>query len=312
MLPPENLRFPSCTNHIKSRCSTFKKIEMKEKILLVIIILTMLNINDIVGQEVFQNLNNLPNTIEVKAPEFNTEKKYYFKFDSFQNVLLIQDLRKSKKDKVHYYQFLYEIPLNKLNSKSFKISKDIDNNNELEIIIRTSTKEIMNYMIQDGEISSISASSAISLGNWTYSDSLFKEISNLIRPISSYLSKESSSFDVKKSYKSTFKFIAENVTSINATMDDDLSIGNGYYYEQIPRKLKSKIVKDIKTSLEQQNINYQYPIPVIIHISKDGILESVFVGNQPFDKYCQIDLRKLNSVKIENLKRPIKYLFLIE
>ena len=71
---------------------------MREKFRLIMIVITILNINNICCQVTFQNLNNLPNTIEVKAPEFNTEKKYFFIIDTFNKNLVIQDLRKSKKD----------------------------------------------------------------------------------------------------------------------------------------------------------------------------------------------------------------------
>ena len=112
---------------------------MRKIIILVLIISSTLNLNLLRGQNSILKLNNLPTTIEVKAPEFNTEKKYFFKIDKFQNNLIIQDLRKSKKGEIHFYQWMYEIPLKHLNSESFKISKDIDNNNEISIGIKVNT-----------------------------------------------------------------------------------------------------------------------------------------------------------------------------
>lgn len=286
---------------------------MRKKIILILIISSALNINFLRGQNSILNLNNLPTTIEVRAPEFNTEIKYFFKIDMFQNNLIIQDLRKSKNGKIHFYQWMYEIPLNHLNSESFQISKDIDNNNVISISIKAnSSNSIMSYMFQDGKVSSIIAVGSISLGKWTYSDSLYNELVKTISSISASFPKQVSSSKGNNSGQSKFKYIAENVTSVNATMDDDLSIGKGYYFEQTSVKLNSKIVKYIKSTLKQQNINYIYPLPIIVYASREGIIESIFIGNEPYDKYCQIELNKLNSKRKENLKNPTKFLFLLE
>ncbi len=282
---------------------------MRKKIIIPLIITSVLNLSLLRGQNSILKLNNLPTTIEVKAPEFNTEKKYFFKIDKFQNNLIIQDLRRSKNGEIHYYQWMYEIPLEHLTTKSLKISKDIDN----EISIKVSApNSIMSYMFQDGKVSSIMKVSAISLGKWTYSDSIYDELVKKINSISASFSKQISTSKGNNNLQSKFKYIAENVTSLNATMDDDLSIGNGYYFKQTPVKLNSKIAKYIKKALKQQNINYIYPIPIIVYYSKEGIIESIYIGNKPYDKLCQIDLNKLNSSRKENLKNPTKFLFLLE
>lgn len=284
-----------------------------KKITFVLITFLALHGNILVAQNSNLNLNDLPPTLEVKAPEFDTEKKYIFKIDLFQNNLVIQDLRKSKDGKVHFYQWIYEIPLNQLNSESIQISKDTYNNNEISITIKVDTScSIMQYMFQDGKVSSIMTSGNLFLGNWAYSDSLYEGFVKRISTISASLPKQVSLSKKEYSLPQKFKYIAKNVTVFDANMDNDLSIGNGYYFEQIPEKLNSIIIKNIKSTLKQQNINYKYPLPVIVYTNREGLIESVFIGSQPYDTYTQIDLKKLNSERNDLFDTPIKYLLLVE
>lgn len=289
---------------------------MRREITSFLIVLLLLNINYVIGQDIFQKLNELPATIEVRAPEFNTEKKYFFKINTDKNILIIQDLRTSKDGKVHFYQFLYEIPLNQLNSESFKVSNS-DNEISLEIGSERNENAILFYMFQDNKVSSISSANGIPLGNWTYSDSLYNEITQIIKSISDALPKSDPSLKAPKKVSGKFKYIADNVTHDNAEMDDDLSIGKDYYFEQIINPngsfLYPKLLKTIKRALKEQNISYTYPLPVIIYANHEGVIESIFIGNVPADKYCTIDLTKLEPIKIGTKNdRSTKYLFLLE
>ena len=86
-----------------------------------LIVLLLFNLEYGCAQSAFYSLDDMPNTIEVNEPEFNTEKKYSFRVDTIKNKLYIQDIRLSAEGKSHFYQWLYEIPLKHLNSSSFKV-----------------------------------------------------------------------------------------------------------------------------------------------------------------------------------------------
>ncbi|WP_139959596.1 hypothetical protein [Flavicella sediminum] len=279
-----------------------------KKTLFLLFVLLSLNINYLIGQNSILKLNNLPPTIEVNAPEFKTEKIYHFKIDTFQNNLIIQDLRKSKNNEIHFYQWIYEIPLKNLNDESFKLSKDRD---QINIKIKPSSP-IMHYMFQDGKISYISMSNSLFLGKWNYSDSLYTELVEQINFISSSLPSLKSKPIQDNMIHTKFKYLDKNIKTVDANIIEDTNIGNGYYFKQIPEKLKSKIIKLIKKKINQKNINHQYPILIIVYSSKEGIIESVFIGNQTNEKSYEINLNQLNSSKQQSLKKPTKYLFLLE
>ncbi len=281
-----------------------------------ILIYNLFVVNLVCAQDVFFDINSLPVTKEVKAPEFNTVKEYFFKIDSVNNKLIIQDLRKSKKGKVHFYQWVYEIPLNQLNSKSFSVYKN--SKNEIKILIKAINKSnsIAFYMFQDNKVSSIMSANTIGLGNWPYSKILFQKISKSINSISNFFPKNVSSSKTSKSKSINFKYISDNVVSKNATMDKDLSIGNGYHFEQIINEnnfnLYPKITRRIKTTLKKQKISYQYPLPVFIYTNKEGVIESIIVINKPSKKYIEIDLSNLGPIKIGVNNKPKKYVFLLK
>lgn len=289
---------------------------MRKEFILILTVLLLLHFNDIKGQNLFQKLNELPPTIEVRAPQFNTEKKYFFKIDRATNNLIIQDIRKSKDGKVHHYQFLYEIPLNKLNSESFHMD-NFDNEISLGIRLAPNESAILSYMFEDSKVSSIRSANGIPLGNWTYSESLNNEISQIVKSISEALPKPDSSLKATKRVSGKFKYMADNVTHVNAEMDDDLSIGKGHYFEQMINPngthLYPKLVKTIKSTLKDQDIEYQNPLPVIVYANQEGIIESIFIANAPANKYCTIDLTKFEPIQIGKEKnRPTKYLFLLD
>jgi len=289
---------------------------MKKEFTLILSIFILLNINTLRGQNIFKNLNNLPTTIEVKAPEFNTVTKYFIKIDKTKKTLFIQDVRKSKNGKIHFYQWLYEIPLSRLGSDSFRVSKDADN--KLRILIKTADKSnsILYYMFQDSKVSSIMAVNVIGLGKWPYSKSLFDKLSKIINSISNSLPKKPAVLTSNKSQSKQvyFKYIANNVIRHNALLNKDLSFWDGYYFSQIINKkgmnLYPQIIRRIKSALKKQNINYKYPTPIIIYTDKKGAVESIFIVNKPTDKYCKIDIRKVKPLKAKN--NPTKYLFLLK
>jgi hypothetical protein len=283
---------------------------MREKIKLIFALTFIININLLFGQD-FQILNNLPPTIEVKAPEFNTLKTYYFKVDSINNNLIVQDLRSSKKGDIHFYQWLYEIPLNKLNKDSFKVSKDFEN--KLQLVISSNNNSILSYMFQDGKVISISGVNNINLGNWNYSTNLSTIIKNDIETVTNNLPITTSDSEKSKNISREFKYNGNNVQAINAKMDTDLTIGNGYYLGQIGDiNFKSK---KIKKALKNQNINHNFPLPIIIYADKNGNIESIFIDNKPYEKFCQIDLsifKQLKPLMFENNYVPAKYIFLLD
>ena len=283
---------------------------MREKIKLIFALIFIININFLFGQD-FQILNNLPSTKEVKAPEFNTSKTYYFKVDSSNKTLIIQDLRSSKKGEIHFYQWLYEIPLNKLNKDSFKVSKDIEN--ELQLVISSNNNSILSYMFQDGKVISISGVNRILLGNWNYSKNLSDLLKNDIETVSNNLPVTSSNSEKSENSSLKFKYIRNTVRAINAKMDTDLTIGNNHYLGQISDINFDS--KKIKKALKKQNINYNSPLPIIIYADKNGNIESIFIDNKPYEKICQINLSDFKPLKpliFENKNVPAKYIFLLD
>lgn len=288
---------------------------MKIEIKLLIFIVIGFNIHSIKSQNDLQKFNQLPHTIEVRAPEFNTEKKYFFKMDTINHSLIIQDLRMSKDGTVHFYQFLHEIPLGELNSESFKIQKDFD---EITIDISSAPDKIsiMTYMFQEGKVSSIQASNTISLGNWTYSDHLFSQIEQAIKTISATLPQGSPTMATTKRIPGKFKFIDKNVMQVNAHLDDDLRIWNAYHYAPIiddnGQYLHPKIVESVKRALKAQNDPSPYPIPVMVYTNAKGVIENIAVANNLAESSGHIEGTEGNpmTIKTEN-GQPSKYVFLL-
>lgn len=283
---------------------------MRKNILLIFVLTFIINCNHLFGQE-FQLLNDLPPTIEVRAPEFNTLKTYYFKVDTLNKKLIIQDLRSSQKGNIHFYQWLYEIPLNTLNKDSFKVKKGFDN--ELQLVISATKNSILTYMFQNGKVVSISGFNKIILGDWNYSADFSALLKNEIETISNNLPLASSNSEKSGNIPQKFKYIGDNVQAINAKMDTDLTIGNGYYVGHIgDTNFKSN---KLKNALKEQNIDVRTSLPIIIYADKNGTIESIFVDNKPYDKYCQIDLSNFKPLKpliLENNNVPAKYVFLLD
>ena len=77
---------------------------MKPKILVAVFFFILINIGHVFGQIDFSALNDLPVTLEVKAFDFNTVKKYSVVVDTVRNKLYILDKRMSSTGKLHLYQ----------------------------------------------------------------------------------------------------------------------------------------------------------------------------------------------------------------
>lgn len=287
------------------------------KQLLFLTILSLLNIKYLRGQDLLNKLNDLPTTSEVRAPEFNTVKKYFFKIDSTKNNLVIQDIRKSKDDRVHFYQFMYEIPLNQLNSKSFQITRNDDNQISINIYSTAKDVSIMFYMFDETKVSSLKNVNSVHLFGWPYSKELYEKINEAVDLFSESFPNNDSPLNMTKTQTGSFKYIAKNVTAINAKMDEDLRIFNDYYFKQFisdnGSNLYPKMVKEIKKALKSQDINDKNPVPVMIYTDKNGVIESIFIVNQPTNKYCEIDLKNLKPIRDNNRNNhPTKYVFLLK
>lgn len=264
------------------------------------------------AQSKFDSLDKLPNTLEVDAPEFNTEKKFIFRVDTIKNKLYIQDLRVSAQGKSHFYQWLYEIPLNHLNSNSFKVSK---NNDEIKITITTVNKinSINHYMFQDSKVSSIMTNPLVTLGRWTYSEELFKDLKAKMNSVVTDLPDVDETQIKEKNESGTFKFVADNVTQRNVTFSDDLTIGDGYHFKQFilenNSSVSNKTILQVKKTFKNEGIEIKYPIPVIVYVSA-GQVAKIFVMNNESKKYLDVDISKIRQFK--RVKVPTKYVFLLE
>ncbi|QCX39231.1 hypothetical protein FF125_12585 [Aureibaculum algae] len=275
-------------------------------------VLLLFNLEYGCAQSAFYSLDDMPNTIEVNAPEFNTEKKYSFRVDTIKNKLYIEDIRLSAEGKSHFYQWLYEIPLNHLNSSSFKVSK-IDNEIKISITTVSQVNSINIYMFQDSKVSSIMTNSALILGNWIYSDALFKDLERKVNKIATELPYVDKIQIKTKNKSGTFKFVANNVTQRNVKFSDDITIGNGYNFKKFilenNSNVSNKIMLQVKKTLKNEGIEIKYPIPVIVYVS-EGEVEKVYIMNNESKKYLNVDISKIRQFK--KVKEPTKYLFLLD
>ncbi|MBJ6367042.1 hypothetical protein [Snuella sedimenti] len=199
---------------------------MVNKILL-FFFLTLFSIN-IYGQRDLRSLNELPETKEIRAPEFNTVTKYNISVDSLYRRIYIQDIRKSNDGKLHFYQWLYELPLENL-----KFEIQITDDNEISIVISSPTlgSNFISYWFQENKISSVLNRNVIKLGNWENTNENLEIIKECTRKLSDYFSTFiTSQENSNDSEPGTFKYIANNVTKVNAKMDDNKEIGT-YLFE---------------------------------------------------------------------------------
>lgn len=276
--------------------------------------ITLISVNISYSQNKFESLNLLPTTLEVNAPQFNTEKKYIVTIDSLHGSLLIQDLRRSKKNQIHEYQWLYEIPIDEINTNSFNLSKDNFENDQINFTVKTNSKPILTFWFENKKISSIMTSHGVILGNWYYSSELKNKLENLLAPIKENLSKVTEESD---SHGNKFKFINSNVIRRNANLSEDLSISdNGHHFAQIINDQDAikypKLLKKIKSFLKTENINTTYPIPVFIYANKSGHVESIILLAPSTDIYCKMIPNSSYSIKLDKTETPMKYVFLLK
>jgi len=265
-------------------------------------------------QNIFAGLNSLPMTLEVRAPVFNTLKHYNFEVDTIKNNLYIQDKRLSPSNKIHFYQWLYEIPLDNIGDQSFCVNRKGLESETISLSIKTSGRQnsILTYWFQNDGISSIMAGSGITLGEWEYSDSLFKYLNMQATNLNSHFN--SSGLDQTNNQNETggFKYVAPNVEKRNVTYAEDLTIGNGYIFKPLIEAGESynsnNLALKVKRYLTKLNGRVTYPIPVIIYASNNDI-EYVAVinpGNTLYLKKVDLKLKFLDGA-ID----PSKYVFLI-
>lgn len=277
-----------------------------------ILLLLLFNLEICLAQAIFDTLNNLPNTIEVKAPEFNTEKKFVFRVDSIRKKLYIQDIRISSKGDCHFYQWLYEVPLNHIDSNSFKVSK-IDDEIKITISTLKNVKSINHYWFQDNKVNSIMTIATLVLGKWTYSDELFKDFEGKVAKVAKSLPNiEETKIEIKND-SGTFKFVAHNVTQRNVNFSNDLTIGDGYRFKQFifdgDLSVSDKTISQVKKTLKRKNIEIKYPIPVLVYIS-GGEVENIFIVNNQTTEYLDVDISKIRQFK--KVKVRTKYIFLLD
>ncbi len=257
----------------------------------------------------FSVLNNLPPTLEVDATEFNTVKKYYFQVDSLQNRLIIQDVRSSKNGLIHYYQWLYEIPLSSLSSASFRVAKNHFNQARLEIT--TPDNAITTYKFIDSKVSNINTSSRIVLGDWSNDTPVESELTSMIALISENFSTGNSEVvdltRLKKPRPSLFRSIEKSTSKtyrdLSAT-DSFISFSKNKTFKPIIKEIK-KLMKSKKSRL---------PIPVFVYTDDDGAFESIYIHHNLTDAES-LNLSKYTDLVINKTvkqKSAAKYVFLLK
>lgn len=281
---------------------------MLNKILL-LVILTLFSLQ-IYGQKDLDLLNKLPETEEIRAPEFNTVAKYNICVDSLYRKIYIQDIRKSRGGKLHYYQWLYELPF-----INFKFEPKITDDNEISITIssQSSEKNFINYWFQDNKISSISNQKVIKLGNWKNTDKNLERIKECTKKLSEYFS----TFTITQetpidSESGTFKYVADNVSKVNLKMDDDKKIGAYVldpFFDDNDRPKSTQLLNRLKKESKKDNFDNNSPIAVIIYSESDGDFESIQLISSNLDYPIQFDHSKIKPINKTN--SPTKSLLLL-
>lgn len=281
---------------------------MTNKILLITLI-TFFSIN-IYGQRDLGFFNELPETEEIRAPEFNTVTKYNISVDSLYRKIYIQDVRKSKDGKLHYYQWLYELPLENL-----KFEPQITDDNEISIVISSPTlkSNFISYWFQENKISSILNRNVIKLGNWENTNENLETIKECTRKLSDYFSTFiSSQKNSNDSESGSFKYIANNVTKVNAKMDDNKKIGAYLFepfFDENNRPKSTQLLNILKKELKKNNFDNNSQIVVLIYSSADGNFESIQLINMNRDYPIQFDHFKIKPINKTN--SPTKNLLLL-
>ncbi|WP_445752775.1 hypothetical protein [Polaribacter sp.] len=281
---------------------------MSNKIFL-IVISTLFSIQ-IFGQKDLELLNKLPETEEIRAPEFNTVAKYNICVDSLYKKIYIQDIRKSRDGMLHFYQWLYELPL--INLK-FEPKITDDNEISIEISSSSSTNNFINYWFQDNKISSISNQKVIKLGNWKHTDKNMQSIKECARKLSDYFS----TFTIPQktpidSESGTFKYVADNVTKLKVKMDDDKKIDTYLFdpfFDENNRSKSTQLLNSLKKESKKNNFDNKLPIAVLIYSGSDGDFESIQLISSSRNYPIQFDYSKIKTNNKTN--SPTKSLLLL-
>lgn len=271
-------------------------------------ILLLFVVDKIAAQNDLNSINELPITKEVKAPVFNTVSQYNFSVDTLRKILYIQDIRSSKAGKPHFYQWLYEIPVDNLH---FEIERTPEN--EIQITVHSSNEKrsFIKYWFQNGKISSVQNVNRIVLGDWESSTINLSKIENGVKELNKrFLNIGGAEKILNNSENGTFKYIAENVRTINVKMDENKLIGNYALNSFFNDKDKAKsptIVQRIDKKITS-DIDRKSPIPVIIYTTADGEYEDIqmLTLNSSFPI-------KINDSGLESINKshsPVKYVFL--
>lgn len=289
----------------------FLKIEryiMKKKFS--VILLTFIIIGKAEAQKDLNFMKELPPPMEVKAPVFNTISEYNLTIDSLRQVIYIQDIRKSENGRPHFYQWLYELPIDDL---KFEIEKPDENEINITISSLNNKEGFISYWFQDKKISSVLIQKKIVLGKWKLSEDNLNKIENCVQKLTQRFSNiKSSKIILDESKEGSFKYIANNIETRNAKIDENRRIGD-YLLESFfidnNKPKSSKIVHRVEKKIKENNINTQVPIPVIIYSDGNGNYENIEILSTNSSYPVQI-----NSLKIKpfnKLKSPTKYLFLV-
>lgn len=271
------------------------------------------------AQHVFSPLNHLPQTRLVTAPEFNTHKKYFFGVDSIHHLLIIQDYRFSAgKAKTHFYQWVYEIPLEDLNINSFIAGVCPDDTSSIEISIATTANKtsIIDYMFYNNKAAVIRSRDLLTLGPWPKTTELLNEIREDINKISSEFKAPENNTNHRKIVTSYFKYKAENTTTIGQ-FDADTRLNMYYFALSFPelREISfAKLDKEIRQKYKAYPSEIRHPIPVMVYFDESAECESVFSMNENFlfqnDKYLS-NLKLGTPLKYENENIKVKYVYLL-
>lgn len=269
-----------------------------------IFILTLLSIVSIHvhGQEDLDLLNQLPETKEIRSPEFNTVAKFNIYLDSVYRKIYIQDTRTSKEGKIHFYQWLYEIPFENLEF-NVKISGE-----EISIVIETpdSGNTFIRYWFQNNKISSIYNQNEIKLGNWENTVGNLKTIENVARKLTEY-------FSVFKLLEKpliinepgTYKYFASNVTKLNVKMDNNLKIGEYFFdpfFNSDNKPKSTQLLNTLVKEIKKLNLENNSPIAVLIYSGAEGNLETIQLINTSSNYPIEVSPSKIKSINNTNSK----------
>ena len=244
----------------------------------------LLSCFSLIAQELPDLVSVLPPTLEVTAPEFKTVSRYNLNLDTIHNHLYIQDIRTSKEGTLHFYQWLYELPLNNLVFEARITEED-----QIEMAISSGNPKtnFISYWFQDNKVSSIQNRDEILLGKWENVggnfetiDSYAKQLTRYMKDFNSEVSKE------KKPNPGSFKYTASNVTRMNLDIDNDLMLGNYHFtpfYDEQKNPRSGKLTGMVQKRIRREKLDPSLPVPVIAYSNAAGEIENILLINSKYD-----------------------------